>query len=214
MGRGFGAGRLNCSNWLTRPGCPSPCATCRPVPARREPLPHRTPGHECRDGDPPPHTRRVSGRVELHPPPEGVMRSTCFRTGPKTRRHRADRLRHTRPGQSSWPFHFPSDESISSSRVPTSRRSFPQHCSPVDKCRLPSAGLSAADHTTTSCRTDTEKYPAARNYPQLCRRGRTARKTIDCVIATLCVRGRRSLLHADPDFDAFEGHLGLHVVRP
>jgi predicted nucleic acid-binding protein len=55
---------------------------------------------------------------------------------------------------------------------------------------------------------------AARNYRQLRQRGRTVRKTIDCLIATFCVREGHALLHADRDFDAFEELLHLQVVHP
>ena len=55
---------------------------------------------------------------------------------------------------------------------------------------------------------------AAHNYRQLRRQGRTVRKTIDCLIATFCLREGHSLLHSDRDFDAFEERLGLQVIRP
>jgi hypothetical protein len=55
---------------------------------------------------------------------------------------------------------------------------------------------------------------AARNYRLLRARGRTVRKTIDCLIASHCLRERHSLLHCDRDFDAFEQLLGLSVVYP
>lgn len=55
---------------------------------------------------------------------------------------------------------------------------------------------------------------AARNYRSLRRRGRTVRKTIDCVIATFCIREGHSLLHRDRDFDQFEKFLELSVVHP
>lgn len=55
---------------------------------------------------------------------------------------------------------------------------------------------------------------AAHNYRQLRRRGRTVRKTIDCLIATFCLRQGHALLHSDRDFDAFEERLGLQVIRP
>jgi predicted nucleic acid-binding protein len=55
---------------------------------------------------------------------------------------------------------------------------------------------------------------AAHNYRQLRRRGRTVRKTIDCLIATFCLREAHALLHADHDFDAFEELLQLQVVHP
>lgn len=55
---------------------------------------------------------------------------------------------------------------------------------------------------------------AAGNYRLLRRRGRTVRKTIDCVIATFCLRESHSLLHRDRDFDPFEDVLGLSVIHP
>jgi predicted nucleic acid-binding protein len=54
---------------------------------------------------------------------------------------------------------------------------------------------------------------AAHNYRQMRQGGRTVRKTIDCLIATFCLRGGHSLLHSDRDFDAFEELLHLKVVR-
>jgi predicted nucleic acid-binding protein len=55
---------------------------------------------------------------------------------------------------------------------------------------------------------------AARNYRRLRSRGRTVRKTIDCLIATFCIREGHSLLHRDRDFDPFEKFLELSVVHP
>jgi predicted nucleic acid-binding protein len=55
---------------------------------------------------------------------------------------------------------------------------------------------------------------AARNYRLLRAKGRTVRKTIDCIIATYCIRKAHSLLHCDRDFDPFEQFLGLIVVHP
>ena len=55
---------------------------------------------------------------------------------------------------------------------------------------------------------------AARNYRTLRSRGHTVRKTIDCLIATFCIREQHSLLHRDRDFDAFEQFLELVVIRP
>lgn len=55
---------------------------------------------------------------------------------------------------------------------------------------------------------------AARNYRTLRERGRTVRKTIDCLIATFCIREGHSLLHRDRDFDPFEKFLELSVVHP
>lgn len=55
---------------------------------------------------------------------------------------------------------------------------------------------------------------SARRYRQLRARGRTVRKTIDCLIATFCLLHGHTLLHCDRDFDPFEEILGLQVVHP
>lgn len=55
---------------------------------------------------------------------------------------------------------------------------------------------------------------AARNYRTLRSQGYTVRKTIDCLIATFCLRERHLLLHRDRDFDPFEKFLGLVVIHP
>ncbi len=55
---------------------------------------------------------------------------------------------------------------------------------------------------------------AARNFRRLRRHGHTVRKTIDCLIATFCLRRGHSLLHRDRDFDHFEKILGLTVIHP
>jgi predicted nucleic acid-binding protein len=55
---------------------------------------------------------------------------------------------------------------------------------------------------------------AATNYRTLRARGLTVRKTIDCLIATFCIREQHSLLHLDRDFDPFEEFLELTVIHP
>lgn len=55
---------------------------------------------------------------------------------------------------------------------------------------------------------------SGKNYRTLRSRGHTVRKTIDCLIATFCLRERHSLLHRDRDFDAFERLLNLSVIHP
>jgi len=55
---------------------------------------------------------------------------------------------------------------------------------------------------------------AARNFGRLRQRGRTVRKTIDCLIATFCIHHGHSLLHRDRDYDYFEDILGLAVIHP
>jgi predicted nucleic acid-binding protein len=55
---------------------------------------------------------------------------------------------------------------------------------------------------------------AAEFYRFLRKRGITVRKTIDCLIATYCIRESHDLVHNDRDFDGFEKYLGLRVVHP
>jgi hypothetical protein len=57
-------------------------------------------------------------------------------------------------------------------------------------------------------------FAAAENYRKLRKRGRTVRKTIDCLIATFCIRNGHALLHRDSDFRHFEELLGLAVIHP
>ncbi|HEX2162578.1 MAG TPA: PIN domain nuclease [Thermoanaerobaculia bacterium] len=55
---------------------------------------------------------------------------------------------------------------------------------------------------------------SAHSYRALRRKGITVRSTIDCWIATFCLREGLELLHADRDFEPFARHLGLKVVTP
>ena len=55
---------------------------------------------------------------------------------------------------------------------------------------------------------------AAQNYRNLRTHGYTVRKTMDCLIATFCLREGHALLHRDHDFDAFEKYLDLLVIHP
>ncbi len=55
---------------------------------------------------------------------------------------------------------------------------------------------------------------AAVNYRALRAKGRTVRKTIDCLIATFCLQTGYALLHNDSDFEPFEKFLGLKVIHP
>ena len=55
---------------------------------------------------------------------------------------------------------------------------------------------------------------SAGNYRALRAKGVTVRKTIDCLIASFCLSKEHTLLHRDRDFDVFEEHLGLRVLRP
>ncbi len=54
---------------------------------------------------------------------------------------------------------------------------------------------------------------SALNYRTLRAKGITIRKTVDCWIATSCINRKFPLLHNDRDFDSFEQHLGLKVLR-
>jgi predicted nucleic acid-binding protein len=54
---------------------------------------------------------------------------------------------------------------------------------------------------------------AARNYRALRARGVTPRSSIDTIIASFCIVEGHELLHSDRDFNPFERHLGLRVVR-
>lgn len=54
---------------------------------------------------------------------------------------------------------------------------------------------------------------AARNHRRLRSLGVTPRSTIDTVIATFCITQGHELLHSDRDFDPFERHLGLRVLK-
>ena len=55
---------------------------------------------------------------------------------------------------------------------------------------------------------------SVQNYRFLKSKGKTIRKTIDCLIATFCLLEGHSLLHRDRDFDVFERYLGLNVIDP
>jgi predicted nucleic acid-binding protein len=54
---------------------------------------------------------------------------------------------------------------------------------------------------------------SAQNYRALRARGITVRGTIDTIIATFCIAEGHLLLHSDRDFDPFEDHLGLRVLK-
>jgi len=72
--------------------------------------------------------------------------------------------------------------------------------------------LLAAFETVSLCSSELA-VQAARNFRELRAHGVTVRKTIDTVIATWCIEKQFTLLHSDRDFDAFETHLGLVVIR-
>ena len=53
---------------------------------------------------------------------------------------------------------------------------------------------------------------AAALYRACRRRGVTIRRTLDCLIAAVCIREHRPLLHADVDFDRLANHSDLVTV--
>jgi predicted nucleic acid-binding protein len=54
---------------------------------------------------------------------------------------------------------------------------------------------------------------AAKHYRDLRSKGYTIRKSMDLLIATWCIVNNAELLHNDRDFDPFEQHLGLQVIK-
>jgi hypothetical protein len=55
---------------------------------------------------------------------------------------------------------------------------------------------------------------AADNFHFLRQQGHAVRKTIDCLIATLCIESNLELLHRDCDFEPFEQQPGFRVIHP
>jgi predicted nucleic acid-binding protein len=55
---------------------------------------------------------------------------------------------------------------------------------------------------------------AATHYRKLRQLGFTVSKLADSFIASFCISEGLSLLHSDADFDSYEKHLKLQVVRP
>ena len=55
---------------------------------------------------------------------------------------------------------------------------------------------------------------AASLYRQARTRGVTIRRTLDCLIASVCVRDQATLLHSDTDFDHLAACTDLRVVAP
>ena len=54
---------------------------------------------------------------------------------------------------------------------------------------------------------------AAQLYRDCRKRGKTPRKTVDCIIAAICLENDLALLHKDKDFDIIEACAGLKVLR-
>ena len=60
---------------------------------------------------------------------------------------------------------------------------------------------------------DAAALRAADHYRALRMSGRTIRSPIDVLLASYCIEQGHALLHADRDFDAFEGLRGLRAWR-
>jgi len=54
---------------------------------------------------------------------------------------------------------------------------------------------------------------AARIYRDCRKKGKTVRKTVDCIIAAVCLEHGLTLLHQDADFDRIAACTGLKVLR-
>ncbi|MBI5236179.1 MAG: PIN domain nuclease [Deltaproteobacteria bacterium] len=54
---------------------------------------------------------------------------------------------------------------------------------------------------------------AAAVYGDCRRRGRAIRKTVDCIIAAICIENSLSLLHKDKDFDEIASCTRLKVLK-
>jgi predicted nucleic acid-binding protein len=67
----------------------------------------------------------------------------------------------------------------------------------------------------TLLRTEATDYEEAAALFRACRRdGETVRKTMDCLIAAVAVRGGLPVLHGDADFDVLARHTPLLVDHP
>lgn len=54
---------------------------------------------------------------------------------------------------------------------------------------------------------------AARIYRDCRKKGKTVRKTVDCIIAATCIENDLTLLHKDSDFDLIQACTGLQAVE-
>ncbi|MFQ5432816.1 MAG: PIN domain nuclease [Nitrospinota bacterium] len=60
----------------------------------------------------------------------------------------------------------------------------------------------------------TETYlNAARIYRNCRKKGKTVRKTADCIIAAICIENDLTILHKDSDFDLISGCTALKVMK-
>jgi hypothetical protein len=54
---------------------------------------------------------------------------------------------------------------------------------------------------------------AAQLYRECRRQGKTVRKTVDCIIAAICLENDLALLHRDRDFDLIAACTGLKIFK-
>jgi len=54
---------------------------------------------------------------------------------------------------------------------------------------------------------------SARIYRKCRRNGKTVKKTVDCIIASICIENELTILHKDRDFDHIEGCTPLKVLK-
>jgi predicted nucleic acid-binding protein len=54
---------------------------------------------------------------------------------------------------------------------------------------------------------------AARIYRDCRKKGKTVRKTADCIIAAICIENDLTILHKDSDFDLIGGCTALKVMK-
>ena len=54
---------------------------------------------------------------------------------------------------------------------------------------------------------------SAQIYRDCRKKGKTVRKTVDCVIAAICIENGQTLLHKDSDFDAIGASTALKVCK-
>lgn len=60
----------------------------------------------------------------------------------------------------------------------------------------------------------TETYlKAAQIYRDCRKKGKTVRKTVDCIIAAICIENDLTLLHKDSDFDTIAACVELKVLK-
>ncbi|MBI3606252.1 MAG: PIN domain nuclease [Nitrospirae bacterium] len=56
-------------------------------------------------------------------------------------------------------------------------------------------------------------FHAAQIYRDCRKKGKTIRKTVDCIIAAICMENSLTLFHKDSDFDNIKACTGLQVMR-